>query len=124
VLLAGLVRALVATVAAVAAAGRPAPAVPEHLLRAAHWNAAHAGLGGTLTDLHRRAVRPAWDLVGELFDAIEPALHEHGDRELVAAGLSRLHDEGNGATRLRRAATGPAGIPGALHDRADLTAAG
>jgi carboxylate-amine ligase len=124
VLLAGLVRALVATVAAEAAAGHPAPAVPEHLLRAAHWNAAHAGLGGTLTDLHRCAVRPAWDLVGELFDAIEPALHEHGDRDLVADGLARLHDEGNGATRLRRAATGPAGIPGALHDRANLTAAG
>ncbi|MEU7874438.1 glutamate--cysteine ligase [Dactylosporangium sp. NPDC049140] len=123
VLLAALVRGLVATLSAEVRAEKAAPAVPEHLLRAAHWNACHTGLAGTLTDPLRRTARLAGDMIAELFTAIAPALAAHGDLELVQAGLLRLRDEGNGATRLRRAARSSGGLPGALHARAEETAA-
>ncbi|WP_433619347.1 carboxylate-amine ligase [Dactylosporangium sp. CA-139114] len=119
VLLAALVRGLVATLAAGLAAGSALPVAPEHLLRAAHWNACRSGLRHTLTDLRHRAARPAWDLVADLLGEITRALDAHGDLDLVHAGLARLHDEGNGATRLRRAAT----VPEALSARAAETAA-
>ena len=35
-------------------AGHPAPPVPEHLIRAAHWSAAHQGLGGGCVIPERR----------------------------------------------------------------------
>ncbi|GAA3284411.1 glutamate--cysteine ligase [Dactylosporangium vinaceum] len=118
VLLAALIRALVATVDRAAA---PPLDVPEHLLRAAHWNACHTGLTGTLMDLRHRAARPAWDVVGDLITTVTPVLAEHGDLDLVETGVDRLRTEGNGAARLRRAAQTPAGLAAALHARANET---
>jgi carboxylate-amine ligase len=109
VVVAGLVRALVATAVADIAAGREDPQPADHLLRAAHWNAAHAGLDGTLIDLRRHVARPAWDLVDELVTTVGGALERHGDRAAVAEGLRRLREHGNGAQRQRRAAGGLAG---------------
>jgi carboxylate-amine ligase len=103
VLLAGLIRALVATAVDDIAAGLTAPATPDGLLRAAHWNAASQGLGGTLLDLRQGRARPAWDLVGDLVTAVRPALLRHGDLSLVEAGLDRLRADGTGAERQRRA---------------------
>jgi carboxylate-amine ligase len=102
VLVAALVRALVSTAVADIAAGVPAPDVPDHLLRAAHWNAAHAGVGGTLLDPVRGVARPAWDLVEELLVAVTPALERHGDAGEVHTGLARVRREGTGADRQRR----------------------
>ncbi|MFI5914038.1 glutamate--cysteine ligase [Dactylosporangium sp. NPDC051541] len=113
VLLAALVRGLVASVGAIVD-------VPEQLLRAAHWNACHTGLSGNLMDLRHRVVRPAWDLVEDLVATVTPALIEHGDLALVREGLVRLYHEGNGATRLRRAPS----LADALRTRAAQTAAG
>jgi carboxylate-amine ligase len=102
VLLAGLVRALVATAIDDIADGRTAPMVPDGLLRAAHWNAAHRGLGGTLLDLRQGRARPAWDLVDDLVDTVRPALLRHADLSAVETGLVRLRNEGTGADRQRR----------------------
>ncbi|WP_433223946.1 carboxylate-amine ligase [Dactylosporangium sp. CS-047395] len=118
VLVAGLVRALVGTAVGDIAAGRPALRMPEQLLRAAHWNASHQGLGGTLTDLWERCARPAWELVDRLHETVAPALERHGDAALVAAGLDRLRTLGTGADRQRRAGD----LPRALANLADQTA--
>lgn len=103
VLVAGLVRALVATVIEDVRTGRPVHhRVSERLLAAAHWRAARDGLDGTLIDLRLGCRRPAWDLVDELFATVSPALLRHGDLHLVIAELARLRRQGNGATRQRR----------------------
>jgi carboxylate-amine ligase len=118
VLLAGLVRALVATATAGIAAGVPAPEVPDGLLRAAHWNAAHQGLDGTLLDLRRLEPRPAWDLVDDLVEAVTPALDRHGDLAVVHAGLARLRAEGTGARRQRQMYARTGSLPAALAEMA------
>ncbi|MEU8663691.1 carboxylate-amine ligase, partial [Actinoplanes philippinensis] len=82
VLLAGLVRALVATAIDDIAAGRFAPPIPDHAVRAAHWNAAHQGLTHTLLDVRQERARPAWDLITDLVTTIGPALDRSGDRPL------------------------------------------
>jgi carboxylate-amine ligase len=102
VLLAGLVRALVATAIDDVAAGRFAPPIPDHAVRAGHWNAAHQGLSATLLDVRRECARPAWDLIADLTAAIGPALERSGDRHTIEAGLARLRAEGTGADRQRR----------------------
>jgi carboxylate-amine ligase len=102
VLLAGLVRALVATALDDIADGRAAPPVPDALVAAAHWNAAHSGLSGTLIDLRQRRARPAWDLVDDLLATVRRALVRQDDLPVVLAGLARLREEGTGADRQRR----------------------
>jgi carboxylate-amine ligase len=102
VLLTGLIRALVATAIDDIAAGLTAPEVPDVLLRAAHWNAAHRGLGGTLLDLREGRARPAWDVVDDLVTTVRPALLRHADLPLVETGLAQLRQEGTGADRQRR----------------------
>ncbi|WP_426502157.1 carboxylate-amine ligase [Dactylosporangium sp. McL0621] len=121
VVIAGLVRALVATSIAGIAAGREALRPPEHLLRAAHWNAAHTGLSGTLIDLRSHEPRPAWDLVDELVATVGPALDRHGDRAHVVSGLAELREYGTGADRQRRAAAHGAGLPGAMTELTEAT---
>jgi carboxylate-amine ligase len=102
VLVAGLIRALVRTALDDIAAGRPAPGVSDHFLRAAHWNAAHTGLAGTLLDPREGQARPAWDLVDDLCAIVKPALSSLGDEELVHPALAELRRHGTGAQRQRR----------------------
>ncbi|WP_343447790.1 carboxylate-amine ligase [Micromonospora schwarzwaldensis] len=102
VLVAGLVRALVATMIDEIRAGVPAPRIRDCLVAAAHWRAAHDGLDGELVDLRTGRPRPAWDLVDELLATVAPALTRHGDRELVLREAERLRRDGTGATRQRR----------------------
>jgi carboxylate-amine ligase len=59
VLLAGLVRALVATVRAEVLAGRPAPQIDHQVLVAAHWRAARDGLENMTVDPFTGRLRPA-----------------------------------------------------------------
>ncbi|MFI7609378.1 glutamate--cysteine ligase [Micromonospora sp. NPDC049366] len=105
VLVAALVRGLVATSVEQVRAGVPAPQLRDCLVAAAHWRAAHEGLGGHLVDLRSGGQKPAWDLVEELFTAVTPALVRHDDLAYVRGQLDRLHEEGNGATRQRRVLT-------------------
>ena len=100
-LIASLVRALVATTLTDISAGRPALPVAHHLLVAAHWRAAHDGLEGLAVDPLAGGTRPAWHLMRPLFDRLRPALDRHGDLPLVTSLLGRLHAGGTGAARQR-----------------------
>ncbi|WP_250033777.1 carboxylate-amine ligase [Paractinoplanes maris] len=103
VLVAALIRALVATMIDDERAGAPVESVRDCVLSAAHWRAAHEGLDGTLVDLRLGGVlRPAWEMVDELVATVSPALLRHGDIELVVAQLARLRAQGTGAARQRR----------------------
>ncbi|SCG53139.1 carboxylate-amine ligase [Micromonospora coxensis] len=101
VLVAALVRALVATALTDIAEGRPAVNTDHHLLVAAHWRAAHDGLEGDGVDLTNGELRPAWELLDRLVDRVRPALEEHGDLAEVTDLLGGLRRHGTGAARQR-----------------------
>ncbi|QOC90538.1 carboxylate-amine ligase [Micromonospora craniellae] len=101
VLVAGLVRALVATALDDIAAGRPPLPAAHHLLVGAHWRAAHDGLEGDAVDLTSGELRPAWDLLHQLVGRLGPALDRHGDLAEVTDLLDRLREHGTGAARQR-----------------------
>ncbi|MEV4842913.1 glutamate--cysteine ligase [Micromonospora matsumotoense] len=101
VLVAGLVRALVATAMADVAAGRPPRNTDHHLLVAAHWRAAHDGLEGDGVDLATGELRPAWELVDQLVERVRPALEAHDDLAEVTDLLAGLRRHGTGAARQR-----------------------
>lgn len=107
ILIAALVRALVATAVTDIEAGRPAPHPEHQLLAAAHWRAAKDGLEGSavdLTDSGREPItRPAWHLLQALFDRVSPALGRHGDLAMAAQSLNQLRAHGTGAARQRAA---------------------
>ncbi|WP_083975591.1 carboxylate-amine ligase [Kitasatospora mediocidica] len=112
VMLAGLVRALVASATRDAAAGRRSdPRTPESLEGAA-WHAARYGLDGTLHDPASGLARPAAEIVRGMLDHLGPVLDEMGDTRAVAPLVHRLLAEGNGAGRQRRylAEQGRAGL--------------
>jgi glutamate---cysteine ligase / carboxylate-amine ligase len=103
VLVAAVIRALVATMIDDERAGAPVEDVRDCVLSAAHWHAAREGLDGTLVDLRLGGVlRPAWEVVDELVATVSPALLRHGDIERVVTQLARLRGHGSGATRQRR----------------------
>jgi carboxylate-amine ligase len=124
VLLSGLIRALVATAIDDIAAGVPAPTVADCLLRAAHWNAAHRGLGGTLLDLRAGRARPAWDLVDDLVATVRPALLRHADLSRVGTELERLRAQGTGAERQLRRYARTGDLRTVLFELADWTVEG
>ena len=101
VLVAALVRALVATAMSDIAEGRPAVNTDHHLLVAAHWRAAHDGLEGEGVDLSNGELRPAWQLLDRLVERVRPALAEHGDLDEVTGLLGGLRRHGTGAARQR-----------------------
>ncbi len=121
VLVAGLIRGLVATAVDRISAGRPAPDVPDYIVRAAHWNAAHDGLAGTLLDPRQGVARPAWDLVEDLVATVAPALESHGDLAEVRAGLARLRRDGTAAERQRAIFRRTGDIRATLTELARLT---
>ncbi|MDM4718948.1 glutamate--cysteine ligase [Micromonospora sp. WMMA1363] len=102
VLVAGMVRALVATAADDVRVGADTPRIRDCLVAAAHWRAAHDGLDGDLIDLRSGRARPAWELVDDLFATVAPALERHGDLPYVREQLNRVRRDGNGAARQRR----------------------
>ncbi|MEE1786551.1 glutamate--cysteine ligase [Streptomyces sp. SP17BM10] len=118
VLLAGLVRGLCAR--AVTAAQRPFPepedsgsgaaepsGPPEHLqpehLQAAVWHAARHGTTGVLHAPLTGRPAPARQVAAALLARVDEALAATGDRDRAAFLLERLHRDGNGAVRQRRA---------------------
>jgi carboxylate-amine ligase len=104
ILVAALVRALVATLMAEIDAGREGPPVPHHLLTAAHWRAARDGLEGLAIDPRTGRAVPAWRLMRRLVDLVTPALDRHGDLATVTLLLGRLRAHGSGAARQRAVA--------------------
>ncbi len=101
VLVAALVRGLVATALDDIAAGRPPLPTDHHLLVGAHWRAAHDGLEGEAVDLSSGELRPAWDLLHQLVGRLGPALERHGDLAEVTSLLEGLRRHGSGAQRQR-----------------------
>ncbi|MEV5763711.1 glutamate--cysteine ligase [Micromonospora sp. NPDC052213] len=101
VLVAALVRAMVATALDDMAAGRPAIRTDHHLLVAAHWRAAHDGLEGDGVDLTDGELRPAWELFDQLVERLRPALERHGDLDEVTDLVGGLRRHGSGAARQR-----------------------
>lgn len=99
---AGLVRALVDTELAEAAAGVPAPDCAPELLRASLWHAARHGLSDTLVDQSGNS-RRADDVLYELLRHVTPALDASGDTRQVTGLIHRLLQEGTGADRQRAA---------------------
>ncbi len=121
VLVAALVRALVATMMDEVRAGAVMPLTRDCVLSAAHWHAAHDGLAGTLMDLRGGGLRPAWDLVDALLTTVGPALVRHDDADAVLARLARLRSHGTGATRQRQIHRRTGDITAVLAEAADLT---
>ncbi|WP_255609252.1 glutamate--cysteine ligase [Micromonospora sp. PLK6-60] len=101
VLVAALVRALVATAMADIEAGRPPINTDHHLLVAAHWRAAHDGLEGDGVDVIDGELRPTWELLDRLVDRLKPELERHGDLATVTDLLGGLRRHGSGAARQR-----------------------
>ncbi|GGO09212.1 carboxylate-amine ligase [Micromonospora parathelypteridis] len=101
VLVAALVRALVATAMDDVEADRPALQTDHHLLVAAHWRAAHDGLEGEAVDVTNGELRPAWELLDQFVDRLRPALEQHGDWAEVTDLLGGLRRHGSGAARQR-----------------------
>lgn len=102
VLLAGVVRALVATAIAEEKAGvPPAPAGDPEVLQAANWHAARYGLNGTL--MGPNGSSSSGDALCALMRHITPALEDSGDLREISALSHRLLREGTPADRQRRA---------------------
>jgi carboxylate-amine ligase len=101
VLLAGLVRALVATAIAEARRGLPVQSLATRRVVAALRAAAHHGLGGPGIDVLADQALIQRHLVGRLVDRVQQALEVSGDADQVQALLHRLDRHGTGAARQR-----------------------
>ena len=100
VMIAGLCRAL--ALACVESDG-DTPEVRPELLRASKWRAARFGLDGDLIDLRARRAAPAGEVVGSLLQFLRPTLEGLGEWDEVSTLVGRTLEQGNGATRQRRA---------------------
>jgi carboxylate-amine ligase len=103
VLLAALVRGLVATALADLQRGLVASPVPTEALRVASWRAARDGIAGHALDVLSGQLVAARLLVDRLVHRVHDELAANGDLGLVELLLSELHESGTGAMRQRRA---------------------
>ena len=104
VLLAALIRASVMTALDHERRGEPTMPLAPHPLKAAYWKAARDGLeGGAIDLLESHAVVPTPELLERLVEHVKPALQAVGDYEMARDELARIVEQGNGATRQRRA---------------------
>ncbi|MFD0691304.1 carboxylate-amine ligase [Actinomadura fibrosa] len=101
VLMAALIRALVATAAESWRAGEPPDPVRTDVLRLAMWRASRSGLRGELVHPLTHRPAPACAVVGALLEHLGPALERAGDLETATHQLHVLLERGNGA-RLQR----------------------
>lgn len=101
VLLAGLVRAMVATAVDQTRRGIPVEAAPTWSVMAAVMTAARHGMSGSCADPLRGGVVTHGELVGRLAGRVADALEIQGDRGRVDALLRRLAAAGTGADRQR-----------------------
>ncbi|MFD8705512.1 glutamate--cysteine ligase [Kitasatospora sp. NPDC059648] len=99
VVVAGLVRGLCAT----ALTGARTPPPDPEFVRATGWYAARYGTTGLLHDPRTGSPVPAAQAVAALLAQVEEALSAVGDLDRAAWLLGRLHQDGNGAIRQRRA---------------------
>jgi carboxylate-amine ligase len=110
ILLAGLVRALVAAGTRAARAGDPGPLVRHELLRMACFRAARDGLTGQALDVRSGRLTTPAEQLSALLRHVRPELEELGDLARINKLLKRLLAHGNGAMRQREALAGGAGV--------------
>ncbi|MEU8032224.1 glutamate--cysteine ligase [Streptomyces sp. NPDC049099] len=103
ILLAAVIRALVATALEAIRTGEPAPRPAPEILRAACWRAARDGLTGHALDPISRQLVPQTAQVESMLRALAPALRHNGDLDLVRTHWDRLRTQGSGADRQRAA---------------------
>jgi glutamate---cysteine ligase / carboxylate-amine ligase len=103
VLLAALVRALVAQAVVDVGRGVQAEQVPQETLRQACWGAANEGLAGSTLDVSAGELRPVRQQLDDLVRRLAPVFEINGDLPAVQRGLRLLDGAGNGADRQRRA---------------------
>lgn len=113
VLLAGLVRALVATILAEARAGVAPRPVRTALVVASLTAAARGGYPGHGIDPFTGQVLPHHVLVGRLLEYVQPALQANGDFATIDRQLAAVQAGETGAAR-QRALFAAAGSPAAL----------
>lgn len=102
ILVAGLFRAMVRSAELDVERGVPFTPVAAPLQRAATWQAARAGLSGSLLDPGTHAERiPAARVVRQLVERLRPALEELGDYDEVAELAERTLAHGTSADRQR-----------------------
>lgn len=99
VLYATLVRASVMTALAAYDRGEQARAVPDHVIAAACWKAAHDGMSGELLDIDGGQPVPATLVLKQWLRALGPVLEATGDAAWVCPELRRVLRRGNGAAR-------------------------
>ncbi|GAA0505090.1 hypothetical protein Ade02nite_71230 [Paractinoplanes deccanensis] len=119
VLLAVLIRALVATSVADDRAGRPLPRPGRATIRSALDLAARHGLAGPAIDPWSGAPTAAGTLLSRLVDHVSGALSGLGDDRTVESLLSTVAARGTGAERQRaawRRAESPAALVAELAD--------
>ncbi|MGC4854344.1 carboxylate-amine ligase [Micromonospora sp. DT4] len=121
VLVAALVRALVATAMDDVEAGRPPLRTDHHLLVGAHWRAAHDGLEGDGVDVTTGELRPAWELLDRFVERLRPALERHDDWTEVSDLLGGLRRHGTGAARQRAVYARTGRLVDVVHDVARQT---
>ena len=124
VLLAGLIRALVATALAEARRGTPPAAAPARQVAAALAAAARHGLAGAGIDPFTGQAVDAPALRSRLLDHVYPALRDHGDTETITGLLHRLDQRGTGADRQRALFTSAASTPAFITALARATLSG
>ncbi len=123
VLVAGLVRALVATALAEARRGTPVAAASAPRIAAALAAAARHGLAGTIVDPFTGQTVDARTVRSRLLDHVQAALSDRDDTETITRLLHRLDDRGTGADR-QRALTATASTPEFIKALARVTLSG
>ena len=103
VLVAALVRGMVATAAAEWRADRAPDPVVTGVLRLAAWRAGRSGLDDRLVDPTTWRPAPAAEVVARLVEHVSPALEESGDLALVRELARTVLRRGNGAALQREA---------------------
>jgi carboxylate-amine ligase len=101
VTIAGLVRALTATLLAQRA--DDLAEIPAAVLGTGIWRAARFGLEGELIDPRSLTLVPAHEAIAQLLDLVDSALRAAGDHERVTNGVSAILRRGNGAVAQRGA---------------------
>ena len=124
VLLAGLIRALVATALAEARRGTPVATAPASQVTAALAAAARQGLAGAGVDPFTGQAVDALALRARLLDHVYPALRDGGDTETITRLLHRLDQQGTGADRQRALFTSAASTPAFIKALARATLSG
>ncbi|QKW23263.1 glutamate--cysteine ligase [Kitasatospora sp. NA04385] len=102
VMLAGLVRAITATLLTDPGRAAAPPEPHPEALAAAVWYAARRGCTERLPDPLTGTLDSPPVVVDRVLDALGPALRRNGDAQWVEPLLARLLTEGNGAVRQRR----------------------